>query len=56
MKPDKCGSIDRIVEIDQIVYDIIQEEAQAYFSGQKSALDTATIIQSRVTIYVNEQK
>ncbi len=36
------------------VYKIIEEEASAYFSGQKTAKEVADIIQSRVTIYVNE--
>ena len=36
--------------------DIIDEETQAFFSGQKSAEETAKMIQSRATIYVNEQK
>ncbi len=36
------------------VYNIIQEEASAFFSGQKSAKEVADIIQSRLTIYVNE--
>ena len=36
--------------------DIIDEETQAFFSGQKSAEETARMIQSRATIYVNEQK
>ena len=36
--------------------DIIVEETQAFFSGQKSAEETAKMIQSRATIYVNEQK
>ena len=36
--------------------EIISEEAQAYFNGQKSAKDTAAIIQQRVSTYVNEQK
>ena len=33
---------------------IINEEADAYFTGQKSAADVAQIIQSRVSIYVSE--
>ncbi len=36
------------------VDNIISEEADAYFSGQKSAEEVADIIQSRVQIYVNE--
>ncbi|WP_197024202.1 ABC transporter substrate-binding protein [Butyrivibrio proteoclasticus] len=36
------------------VNNIIFEEASAYYSGQKSAKETADIIQSRLSIYVNE--
>lgn len=41
---------------DQTVLDIIQEEAGAYFSGQKSPEDVAGIIQSRINIYINESR
>lgn len=34
---------------------IVLQEAQAYFSGQKSAADVAAIIQNRVTVYLEEQ-
>ncbi|MBO6242882.1 MAG: hypothetical protein J6O61_18950 [Butyrivibrio sp.] len=36
------------------VNNIIMEEASAFFSGQKSAEEVANIIQSRLSIYVNE--
>jgi hypothetical protein len=36
------------------VYEIISEEAEAYFSGNKSAKDVCSVIQSRVNIYINE--
>ncbi|MDR2616020.1 MAG: hypothetical protein LBC28_05505, partial [Oscillospiraceae bacterium] len=36
------------------VLSIIQEEAGAFLSGQKSAQDAANIIQSRVSIYISE--
>lgn len=32
------------------------EECAAFFNGEKSAQDTASLIQSRVNIYVNEQR
>ena len=35
--------------------DIIQEEAAAFFAGDKTAEETADIIQSRVEIYLAEQ-
>lgn len=37
------------------IQNIIDEEAQAYFLEQKSLEETATIIQSRVTLYLEEQ-
>ena len=37
------------------IQDIIDEEAQAYYSGQKSLEDTTAIIQSRVMLYLEEQ-
>jgi len=39
---------------DQSIIGIIQEEAEAFFQGQKSAEDVAGIIQNRLQNYVNE--
>ena len=39
---------------DQNVWNIISEEAEYYFSGQKSAEDVAKTIQNRAGIYVSE--
>lgn len=41
---------------DENINNIIMEESAAYFSGQKSVEDVAGIIQSRVEIYVNENR
>lgn len=41
---------------DSNLLSIIQEEAEAYFEGQKKAEDVARIIQSRAQIYVNENR
>ena len=41
---------------DSNLMNIITEEAEAYFTGQKSLDDVTSIIQSRATIYVNENK
>ncbi len=38
------------------ITNIITEEAEAFFKGQKSVADVANVIQSRVQIYVNENK
>jgi multiple sugar transport system substrate-binding protein len=34
---------------------IVQEEVTAFFTGDKSAEETAKIIQNRVSIYLSEQ-
>lgn len=36
------------------ITNIITEEAEAFFKGQKSVSDVANVIQSRVQVYVNE--
>lgn len=40
--------------VNQELTNIITEETEAFFKGQKSAKDTADIIQNRIQIYVNE--
>ena len=47
-------SVDKEYNYNESVHDIITEEASAFFSGQKTAKEVADIIQSRVSIYVNE--
>ncbi|MBD8497975.1 ABC transporter substrate-binding protein [Paenibacillus arenosi] len=42
------------IQEDSKIQSIISEEAVAYFSGQKSAEDVASLIQNRVTTYLNE--
>lgn len=39
----------------QDIYDIISEESEAYFAGDKTAEQTAEIIQNRVSILISEQ-
>ncbi|MCM1118257.1 MAG: extracellular solute-binding protein [bacterium] len=39
---------------DETILNIINEEAAAYFEGQKSAQEVASVIQSRVQTYVSE--
>lgn len=38
------------------ITNIITEEAEAFFKGQKSAADVAGVIQSRIQVYVNENR
>ena len=42
--------------MEEKLYDIIREEAQAYFDGQKSAEDVAALIQNRVQTYLDETR
>ena len=39
---------------DANIYGIIQDETKAFFSGNKSAEDTAKLIQDRVSTYLGE--
>lgn len=50
---DHAGSV---TAFPQEIFNMIIEEADAFFEGQKSARETADIIQSRVQIYVNESR
>lgn len=50
------NAIDSLYSYDTSIYDIVNDLASAYFSGDKSVEETAGQIQSRVKIYVNEQK
>ena len=61
--PEKAEELaDYVVHADQImVWDedlinIINEETQPLFIGQKTSKEVAAIIQSRVQIYINEKK
>ena len=40
--------------VDEQLVNIITEESEPFFKGQKSAADVAGIIQNRIQIYVNE--
>ena len=53
---DLLDSLSFSVNGEQDVLNIITEEADAYFSGQKSAADVADIIQSRVSVYLKENE
>ena len=50
------NAADTVVRTNKEVNKIIEEEAGAFFSGKKSAKDVCSIIQSRVTVYVTEDK
>ncbi len=42
--------------IDSKMLEIIMDEAQSYFDGQKSVQEAASLIQNRMQIYVNEKR
>ena len=48
------NAIDSIYSYDQEIYNIVNSEAQGFFNGDKTAQDAARQIQSRVTLYINE--
>lgn len=45
----------RVCKYDENLFNIINEETAAFFNGTKTADETASIIQSRVSIYMSEQ-
>lgn len=51
-------SIDRVFsyDIDAELYTMITGDTEAYFSGQKTAEEVAKLVQSKMTIYVNERR
>ena len=50
------NSTTRIYAQDEAINDIVKEQVEAFFAGQRSAEDVAKLIQSKAMIYVNEQK
>jgi ABC-type glycerol-3-phosphate transport system substrate-binding protein len=53
---DLIDSTNRVYAYDQEIFDIISDDTAAFFAGQKSADETAKLIQNRVSLYVNEQR
>lgn len=52
---DVINSTTKRMNMDNSINEIITEEAAAYFSGQKPAEEVSKLVQSRVSIYVQEQ-
>lgn len=50
------GAACRVDNSENFVYNIIQEEAEMYFSGQRPVKETAEIIQNRVQNYLDENR
>ena len=49
-------SVTMVQQSDTSLNNIVSEEAEAYFSGQKTAKEVADIIQSRAQIYISENR
>lgn len=49
-------SVENTAVYDESVLNIIKEEAELFFAGQKTVDQTADVIQSRMNIYINEQR
>lgn len=53
---DLITTTTKVSEDNSSIMEIVTEQAQAYYAGQKSAEEVAKLIQSKVNIYVNEQR
>ena len=46
----------RTLTTDESILSIVEEQAEAFFSGQKTAEEVCRLIKSKANIYVNEQR
>ena len=53
---DLYNQVDRMSGSDDSVYDIVTEVSGSYFAGDRSLDDAASLIQNKVTTYVNESR
>lgn len=53
---DAVESCTKVYDYNSSIIDIVSEEAEAFFQNQKSVENVAKLIQSKVNIYVNEQR
>ena len=53
---DLYNQVDRMSGSDNNVYDIVTEVSGSYFAGDRSLDDAASLIQNKVTTYVNESR
>ena len=53
---DLTDQVSRVWEVDQSLYEIVEEESKAYFAGDKSVDETAATIQNRAQTYINESR
>lgn len=49
-------STNKIISYDEKIMEIIKEEAEGYFTGDKELEETVRVIQNRISLYVNEQR
>ncbi len=49
-------TVDQVYSYNEALLNIVSEEASPFFAGQKNVKEVADIIQSRVQIYVNENR
>ena len=49
-------SIDQITGRNDALLDIVMEQADVYFAGDKSLEETVQLIQNRASLYVNENR
>lgn len=53
---DVINSTTKRADYSMDIYDIVMEQAQAFYAGQKTAEEVAKLIQSKASIYINEQR
>ncbi len=63
LSEEKIGQIRELVtgtakaeDYDMNILDIVEEETAPFFAGQKTAAEVAKLVQSKVNLYVNEQR
>lgn len=50
------NTTDKVTDQNDAIFNIVQEQAAAYFAGQKGPEEVARLVQSKANIYVNEQR
>lgn len=53
---EAISSATKMIDYDTSIIDIVTEEAAAFFAGQKSAEEVTKLIQSKASLYINEQR
>ncbi len=49
-------SCNKLFTYDEEIFDLVAQQAEAYYVGDKSAEEVSRLIQSKMTIYVNERR